>query len=113
MNTFGCADTIVKKVIVKPVANIYIPNAFSPNGDGINDIFKVKGIFIDEDKFEMFIYNRWGDLFFETYDINIPWDGTANGGTEIVQQDVYVYIVNLTDIFGEEYRFVGTVTVVK
>jgi len=113
MNTFGCADTIVKKVIIRPVFNMYIPNAFTPNGDGLNDIFRVKGIFIDEDEFEMFIYNRWGDMLFETYDINIPWDGIANGGTEIVQQDVYVYLVNLTDIFGEEYRFVGTVTVIR
>ncbi|MFH1320919.1 MAG: gliding motility-associated C-terminal domain-containing protein [Bacteroidota bacterium] len=111
INKYGCPDTIVKPVIVKPDVRIWIPNTFSPNNDGINDLFTIKGVEIVD--FEMYIYNRWGDEIFETNSIHIPWDGTANGGTLISQQEVYVYIISVTDIFNEEHEFVGHVTLIR
>ncbi len=69
---------------------IWIPSAFTPNGDGLNDIFYVMGL-ISEQKFSFEIYNRWGERVFTTNDPNVGWDGTYEG--VLVQDDVYVYKV--------------------
>ncbi len=110
-NKYGCPDTITRPVIVKPAFKAWIPNAFSPNGDGINDVFFIKGIYIID--FEMLIFDRWGMKLFDTDDLTIPWDGTVNNGTEIAQMDVYVYMINILDVFGEEHQFVGHVSLIK
>ena len=90
---------------------INIPNAFTPNGDGKNDVFKIISLneIID---FKLIIYNRWGDLIFESTDINKGWDGAFKG--EIVPYGVYVYL--LTGIIkdtGEQIKRTGNVTVVR
>ena len=58
--------------------SFFAPNAFSPNGDGLNDVFSVFGNGIPE-AFELVVYNRWGNLVFSSEDINTNWDGTING----------------------------------
>ena len=97
--------------MVEPEFTFFIPNAFSPNGDGINDEFFGKGDFID--KFEMLIYDRWGNLIFYTDKIDSHWDGKANHGAELAQQDVYVYVVNIKDYKSQKHKYMGTVTIVK
>ncbi len=67
-------------------ASIFMPNAFTPNNDGKNDVFFVKGMYVDD--FHLLIFNRWGEVVFESYDINDGWDGTLLG--DQVQIDVYV-----------------------
>jgi gliding motility-associated-like protein len=108
---YGCIDTTYKTVIIEPDFAFYIPNAFSPNDDGINDTFNGKGIFIKD--YEMMIYDRWGNLIFYTNDINKPWDGKANQGADMAQRDVYIYVVNLTDILRKKHSYKGTVTLVR
>ncbi|MBL7889483.1 MAG: choice-of-anchor L domain-containing protein [Bacteroidia bacterium] len=110
-NTAGCTDTTEMCVVIDPEFTFFIPNAFSPNGDGINDEFYGKGEYIKE--FEMFIYDRWGNMIFFTDDINKHWDGKANNGAEVAQQDVYVYVVNLKDNKSQKHKYIGTVTIVK
>jgi gliding motility-associated-like protein len=110
-NTPACADTIEHCLIIEPDYTLYIPSAFSPNGSGLNDEFYVKGENVD--KFEMQIYNRWGNLIFRTEDINEHWKGTVKGGDEICPQDVYVYIINIKDKVGEKHQYIGHVTIVK
>jgi gliding motility-associated-like protein len=61
----------------------------------------------------MFIFDRWGKQIFEAHDINDPWDGRVNREGEIVQQDVYVYLIILKDITGLEHQFIGHVTLIK
>jgi gliding motility-associated-like protein len=73
-----------------PNPTMYIPSAFTPNGDGINDFFGVKAEGIKQFKLE--IFNRWGELVFESDDINTLWDGTYQG-EKITSTDVYVYQV--------------------
>lgn len=94
--------------IFTPVEEIYIPNAFTPNNDGINDILFVLGN--DECcKFEVLkIFNRWGEKVFETNDINIGWDGTHHG--QLVDIGVFVYFLK-TDCSEEMKK--GTITVLK
>ena len=91
--------------------SIAIPNAFSPNGDGINDEFYGKGDYVKD--FEMMIFDRWGNLIFFADDINKHWDGIANHGKEMAQQDVYVYTVKITDANDKKHKYTGTVTIVK
>ncbi len=83
---FGCKDTITKEVVVLDEVNVWIPNSFSPNGDGVNDVFYALGTNITD--FNIQVYNRWGDLVFTTNDPKIGWDGKVENQDAV--QDVYV-----------------------
>jgi gliding motility-associated-like protein len=107
----GCKDTFNYCIVIDPEFTFFIPNAFSPNDDGINDDFYGKGDFIKT--YEMIIYDRWGNMIFYTDDINKHWNGKANNGAEVAQQDVYVYVVKLTDNKDKKHKYIGTVTIVK
>ena len=88
---------------------LYFPNAFSPNGDGLNDLFKAQGTFIKS--FEMSVYDRWGLLIMQTEDINHGWNGVYHG--EDAPQDVYVYKGKASDIFGRHVTFQGQINLVR
>jgi gliding motility-associated-like protein len=107
----GCISSTSNCVVVDPEFTFYIPNAFSPNGDGINDEFFGKGEYIID--YEMSIFDRWGNLIFFADDINKHWDGKANHGAQMAQQDVYVYVVKIKDHKNVKHKYVGTVTIVK
>lgn len=110
-NEFGCADTISDIIKVKPSFVIYIPNTFTPNGDGVNDGFFAKGVGIT--KFNIQIYDRWGHLLFETNDIETAWDGNTKGSTDAVKQDVYVWKAEVVDIFSKRHELAGHVSLIK
>lgn len=104
----GCKDSLTIPVEIKPVFTIYIPNAFTPDGNGTNDFFTAKGQEITE--FRMMIFNRWGELIFETDNIEKGWDGRANGGNDIAQDGVYVYKIEVRDFRNKYYDYMGHVT---
>lgn len=108
---YNCVDTAYQTVIIEPDFLFYIPNAFTPDGDGINDSFSGKGIFIK--KYEMTIFDRWGNLIYKTDDINKPWDGKANHGGEIAQAEVYVYVVEAMDLKDRKHKYKGIVTLLR
>ncbi|NVN94214.1 MAG: gliding motility-associated C-terminal domain-containing protein [Bacteroidetes bacterium] len=87
----GCiaSDTIV----LKPCSEIWVSNVFTPNNDGINDIFKANTKEIQ--KFQLYIYNRWGNLVFETHDVNMGWDGKYAGGD--AQSGVYYWVIRYNE----------------
>jgi gliding motility-associated-like protein len=105
----GCKDTVTYDIIVKDYITLYIPNAFSPNGDGKNDSFEAQGTFIKT--FEMYIYDRWGVLVKKMTDINTTWDGTKSGG--IAPEDIYVYKGSASDIFGKFVSFHGQISLIR
>jgi gliding motility-associated-like protein len=107
----GCSDTTLQDVIVDPEFTIYIPNAFTPNEDGKNDVFYAFGNEITE--FHMMMFDRWGEMIFESNDINTGWDGKANNGGDVSQQGVYVYKIELKDFRGKSHHFTGSVTLLK
>ncbi|MFB1003620.1 MAG: gliding motility-associated C-terminal domain-containing protein, partial [Bacteroidia bacterium] len=73
----------------------FIPTAFSPNGDNLNDVYNLAALgYVD--MFSLTIANRWGEILFKSNDSNIGWDGTYKG--ELVQNGSYVFIVNFRDI---------------
>jgi gliding motility-associated-like protein len=89
--------------------DVFLPTAFTPNGDGTNDLFIVRSNFLDEA--ELIIYNRWGQEVFNTKDKNIGWDGTFNG-TDL-PPDSYAYYLRALCINAEEYRKRGNVTLIR
>ncbi|MFY9310959.1 MAG: gliding motility-associated C-terminal domain-containing protein, partial [Bacteroidia bacterium] len=107
----NCPDTSYQTVIIEPDFMFYVPNAFTPNDDGVNDTFIGKGMFINE--FEMMIFDRWGNMVYKTDNINKPWNGKANDGKEPAQMDVYIYTIKISDFKDTKYVYKGTVTLVK
>ncbi len=110
INQYGCESRITKPLYVDPEFHIYIPNAFTPNGDGLNDVFNVKGVGIDENNFKMYIFDRWGELIYYTTDLYKGWNGTVKGHEGKATQDVYVYKIYVKDLKGGKHEYVGHVT---
>jgi len=109
----GCKDTASHMVKVKQPFSIYIPNSFSPNGDGMNDVFGPTGLNIDLSNYEMSIYNRWGEQIYRTWDISKPWNGRTNNKDDKVQIGIYVYSIFAREIDGKEHQYIGTVMVLR
>jgi gliding motility-associated-like protein len=104
---YGCQYTAQSKVIVDEVT-FYIPNSFSPNADGSNDVFIPKCTGVEH--YEIYIYSRWGEEIFSG--VNIGWDGKLNGNIEATQ-GVYNYKIILKDIFGKESIRSGAITLFR
>lgn len=97
------------EVCVEFPATLYVPNAFSPNGDGLNEIFSSFGEF--EESFSMQIYDRWGKLLFATTDRRSGWDGKVGGQPQ--PEGVYVYRILAKGFDGKELRANGSVTLIR
>jgi gliding motility-associated-like protein len=108
---YGCSDTACITININGTEfEIYIPNVFTPNHDGVNDIFTASGIGIKE--FELIIYDRWGLNIFHTNDIHKGWNGLLpNGQAALV--DVYVYLIRAMDPQGVNHKYVGSVSVIR
>lgn len=111
MDIHGCTDTATNCLAIGPAYSIYIPSAFTPNGDGRNETFQPKGQYIQN--FEMYIFDRWGMKLYHTNDITKGWNGTVNGGSLVAQEDTYVYMINITDSQGIAHHYVGRVSLLK
>lgn len=108
-NQYGCKDTITGTVVISPEYTFYVPNAFTPNGDGINDTFGGRGTNIKT--YELYVFNRWGERIFTSYNMNNQWAGELKG--DKVQDEVYVYLIKITDIFNAMHDYRGTVTMIR
>ncbi|MFL3664349.1 MAG: PKD domain-containing protein [Flavobacteriales bacterium] len=108
-NMYGCKDTTSKMVRIDPTFAIFIPNAFTPDGDNVNDFFFVKGYGITQ--LETLVFDRWGVLVYEGYQLDSKWDGSYKG--ELGVTDVYPYKIRARDLFGEWHEFTGKVTLLK
>lgn len=112
----GCVNTnTVQIIVICKNANVFIPNTFSPNGDGRNDIFYVRGRGLDRVK-SLRIFDRWGEVVFEKRDFpvndaSVGWDGRFNGAAP--KSDVYVYQVEVFCENGEIIRFDGNVALIQ
>ncbi len=112
-NSFGCNDSIKQEVCLNPEETFFIPNSFSPNGDGKNDFFMPVGEGINEDGFEFLIFDRWGNLIFESHYLTIGWDGRVKNHPNIAQIDTYVWALKFTNINGFPYELAGIVNLIK
>ena len=108
-NTWGCADTAVKVVKVEPDFNVFTPTIFTPNGDGNNDLFLpvTRGIKF----YSLSIFNRWGQLLFETTDDTLGWNGIFNG--KDCEQGTYAWTLNISSLSGLQKQFKGSVLLAR
>ena len=112
-NNHGCSDTAVKTVKIIESFVIWVPSAFTPNGDGNNEGFRAQGVGIDESKFTLYVFDRWGKEMFKTHDFYEAWGG-KNGNNDLeCEQGVYVWLIDVTEKAGLQHTLKGTVTLIR
>ena len=117
ITTNGCKDQVSKIVSVKNDYGVYIPNSFSPNFDGLNDVFipvfSPFGLDL-KTAYEFEVFDRWGHSLFHTKDFTKGWDGTIqNRGEDPLKQEVYVYKIKYKDLDGKINHKTGHVSLIK
>lgn len=108
-NIAGCADEYIQPVVINP---FYIPNAFTPNADGVNDYFFDAGYVLDIQSYNMSIFNRWGQKVYEVDNYTKFWNGYDRKGN-IAAEGVYVYSIEVTTKGGKTHQFNGTVSLIR
>jgi gliding motility-associated-like protein len=113
-NLLGCIDSVTLYMNVKGIILFYIPNTFTPDGDQFNETFQpMFESGFDPFDFHIMIFNRWGEIIFESYNSSIGWDGTY-GDQGIVQDGTYVWQIDFKELHTDKrYTHKGHVTVVK
>jgi gliding motility-associated-like protein len=106
----GCSDYAQHDIKIVPDVLVYIPNAFTPDGDELNDGFGFKGQGVGPG-FEFRIFNRWGEQLFFTTDVTQLWKGDNKGVA--CPEDVYVYSILYKDSDGKQKKILGHVTLIR
>jgi gliding motility-associated-like protein len=111
MNDNGCTDSTMRRVIIDPDITIFVPNAFGPGkpGPAPNRVFKPQVIGVSQ--YHLQIFNRWGELLYETEDYTESWDGTYRG--VIQPEGVYVYLIRARSFNMKKYKYSGTITLLR
>lgn len=109
-NIHGCRDTAHAQVAVEGFM-FYAPNAFTPNNDGVNDVWLPSALGVKE--YDLRIYNRWGEEIWSTMDRNRPWLGEVKGGEHYAQDGVYLYRVVIHDLLLLPHEFQGHITLIR
>jgi len=111
----GCQDTAVKKITINPDVVLYVPNAFTPGTDGLNDEFQIflPPTGVDYSTFNLVVYDRWGELVYQTKDVSVSWNGRKNNSGEILKQDTYVYKISFKDEKKKYYEKLGHVSLLR
>ncbi len=110
VNAAGCTDTAYVEVVIRPEYLFWIPNAFTPNGNGLNDVFKPKLLGVHN--YSFLIFDRWGEKIFETTNLEDGWNGFYKG--KLCTNDVFVYKINFRDDVQQlDHQYIGRVTLVR
>lgn len=107
----GCLDTAYGKVVVENISEIFIPNTFTPNNDGLNDFFFPVMSSYDNNYVEVHIFDRWGSRIYLGTDVNKPWDGKYNDS--MCPNGVYAYRIIFKNEQGDEYKYVGNLNLIR
>lgn len=102
---YQCGDTAQGSIVIDDIGENYVPNIFTPNNDGINERFFIKGESISQS--EMKIFNRWGGLVFETSDALVGWNGIASSSGQPCSDGTYFYVIKITLEGKRKYTFKG------
>lgn len=113
-NVNGCTDTLTRSLRINDDLLWFIPNAFSPNQDGINEVWKPEGEYIDLTNYRLEVFDRWGKRVFFTTDFKEAWNGSTNGSAYFAEMGVYTYIIRVESITTEEtHEITGFVTLIR
>lgn len=105
----GCEDTIDYNYVFVDSIQLFVPNAFTPNGDGVNDVFKLAAL--NFEAFELLIFNRWGQLIFSTKQPGDEWDGSYQG--EMMPAGAYPYLIKATGKNKKPYFYEGQISLIR
>jgi gliding motility-associated-like protein len=109
-----CEDTTYQYVNIDPLLRLYAPNSFTPGIDGKNDTFSPVGEGIEEESYDMFIYNRWGELIWQTSNFSKKWNGTDMRSLEPVPVGTYVWMVKFREFADlDRHQYTGWVNVIR
>ncbi len=109
----GCTDTTSQLIDIFPSGELFMPNAFTPNGDGQNDIFIPVALLFGSNDFSFTIWNRWGEQVFFSDNINTGWNGTKNNSGKNSPPGVYTYLIEFTDSRGATKLVKGYATLLR
>ncbi len=110
----ACSDTINYTVYLNNGFSLYAPSSFTPDGDGVNEVWEIKGVDIDENSFVMTIYNRDGEIVFQSLDPEQVWDGSHEQGNYYVPDGVYSYqILTRAKTSGDKEEITGHITILR
>lgn len=111
MNNFGCYDTSYGDVYIEPFYSLYFPNAFTPNGDNVNDYFSPYGEGVLD--LELLIFDRWGNLIYHSSGVMPHWDGSVKNKDELSSEGVYTFLAKVTDYRHRKKEIRGSVTLIR
>jgi len=109
----GCTDTMIQIIDVEPVVQFFLPNAFTPNYDGKNEVYKPAGLSSGVSKYNFSIYSRWGDKLYETEDPEDGWNGRRNNTGAELPVGVYLCVLQYTDARSRSHELQEFVTLVR
>ena len=110
----GCSDFINGVITVNELFNLFVPTAFTPNGDGINDVLFVEGSGIDAKNFQINIFNRWGEIVHSSNDPKEPWLGGTRESQYYVPNGVYTYFIYANSLkSGERFEYKGNISIIR
>ena len=113
-NTDGCSAELCRDLVIESILQVWVPNAFTPDQDGVNEVFRpiVKGY--NPDSYHLYVYNRWGTLVFESTDPKQAWTGNVYGGEFYSQTDSFVWRIEVERLSDGIFQvFEGIVTMIR
>jgi gliding motility-associated-like protein len=110
---YGCIDVTTNTLVVTEVFTFYAPNAFTPNEDRFNNVFKPIGRGWNPTTYQLDIFDRWGTLCFTSNDVTVGWDGRAFNGMEVAQIDTYTWKVKVAETTGKKHNYIGRLILLK
>ncbi len=110
---YGCSDSAYHTLRIKDLTTFYIPNSFTPNGNDLNETFQPIFLNMEFDSYEFSILTRWGEKIFSTNNPDEGWNGSVNGNSNNIKQDVYVWIVKFKEKEGLSIQKIGNVTLLR
>ncbi len=108
---YGCTHSTSQNLEIGTGMTLFTPNSFSPNGDGLNEIFIPITYGVDPNNYSLKIYNRWGEVIFSSKNISEGWDGKYR--STLAQEDMYVWVIQLQSLQSEEKKYTGHVFLIK
>lgn len=113
MNDSGCSDTAWIDITVNDYHTFFVPNAFTPDDNGHNEIFIPEFTNIISDGYSLIVFDRWGNIVFESNDPAVGWNGRWKNSGKMAQEDIYVYRINYTDNMYKTYKLLGHVALIR
>ena len=110
-NADGCTETVSQNVVVHEGLSVFVPNSFTPANDGVNDGWRAEGVGVES--FHLLVIDRWGEVLFETDDMERYWNGSPRGEGLSHMNDLFIYMIEVQGICEDFDRLTGTITLVR